>query len=600
MIFRRSLVALSLCALTSTTSDAASIVPAPRGYFVSIDGLNPTLLDALQGAGKLDARRGLGWLRANSLYSPKTSPVVTTLTAASHIGTITCTPPSRHGITANSFLKAGTRVSGYTDDFVGEPLWKAASRQGLTTLALAYVGADGRTPERTADFGLAYPSDTITGPSQTLVWDPSTLAAAQGWTLTPELASRTDLKEAEITLTLNPVTGETKTSHALIDLASAPAAVYFDADKDLVNGSFGRTSVGESQVVDLFFIETDPTSSVAGVKRRAFARLLPRTDTLLEVYVSKPSYNNAYPASFRQALDDANMVWPDYGVRSSRLTVLENLEAQAMIDRFLTDVAVRFAPIIGAEVVLLYQPLIDSIGHKYQSSLPLPFNPDGTDDITKAFVRAFEVIDDNMSRLFATVRSRDVIALMGDHGMDPTFKVVNLAALLPAESINRIEVVTSGALAMIYAPVSDASPSAETAAAAIGQDLRDALAGVSYNGLPALGEAIRRSDPPRGRRPFDDEWHYGEALWGITAGTGFYWTYNPLSRDVLIDASALGMHGQALSTATMATALMIKGPGVRPQRLTEASLIDAVPTFSALMGVQPPADCLGQSLVRRR
>src|SRR5687767_7604025 len=95
-------------------------------------------------AGKLTAPRGLGWLLEQGLYSPKAFPIVTTLTAASHVGTITCTPPSRHGITANSFLKGGARVSGYTDDFTGEPLWKSASRQGRKTLALAYVGADAR------------------------------------------------------------------------------------------------------------------------------------------------------------------------------------------------------------------------------------------------------------------------------------------------------------------------------------------------------------------------------------------------------------------------------------------------------------------------
>lgn len=609
MIVKRSLwnvvsIIAPLAAMTfAATASASPKERGQRGYFISIDGLNPALLATMEDAGKLDSRRGLGWLMHQGLYSPKTWPVVTTLTAASHIGTVTCTPPSRHGITANTMLRGGAKVSGYTYDFATEPLWRSASRQGLKTMALAYVGADGRTPERTADFGLAYPDDELLGPSQTLSWDPTALADAHDWTLPAPLGGRSDLKEALLTLTLNPQTNEQRTVQVLIDLAQADAPqLYFDADKDLTNGSFGQARFGETHVVDLFFTEEADASPLKGVKRRAFARLLPKTDAKLEVYVSKTSYNKAYPATFRKLLDDANMVWPDYGIRSSKLSSADNVEAQAMIDRFLTDVAVRFIPVVGADVLLFYQPLIDSMGHKYQSLLPLPFDPSGTDDVTKAFVRAFEIIDDNMSRLFARTTSRDVIALMGDHGMDPAVKVVNIAPLLPRDHIGRVEVVTSGALAMIYAPVQDGSDAAIAAADSIGQTLKDALGQVQFDGKPALGEALRKADPtPRNGRRFSDEWQHGEALWAFTTGSGFYVQYNPLSTDVLVEASAKGMHGQAIElTPTMATALMIKGPRVGRRTLAEASLIDAVPTFSYLMGIDAPRDCLGQSLVRRR
>lgn len=602
MILQRSLLAmsLSLVAVSSYAKADESTELASRGFFISIDGLNPSLLEPMHDQGQLAERHGLGWLMEQGIYAPKTWPVVTTLTAASHISTITCTPPSRHGITANNFLKAGQKVSGFGADFTAEPLWKAASRQGFKTLALAYVGADGRTPDRSADFGLAYPDDALLGPTQTLSWDPSALVAASGWTLTPILSARTDLKEATITLVLNPRTLETKTVQVLIDLASAEPELYFDADKNLTNGQFGQAHVGDTKVIDFFFTEEADASVLKGYKRRAFARILPRTDAMLDVYVSKTSYNNAYPATFRQQLDDANMVWPDYGIRSNKLSTIENIETLSMIDRFLTDVGVRFAPKLGADVVLFYQPLLDSIGHKYQSALPLPFNPDGTDDVTKAFVYGFKVIDQNISRLLDRVRPRDVVALMGDHGMDPAVKVVNLAPLLPHNELSHIEVVTSGALAMIYAPVADQSAQASAAADAIGVTLREALANVTFDGKSALGEAIRKSDPAtRNTRRFGDEWHYGEALWGITAGSGFYLQYDPLSDQVLDDASALGMHGQALSVPTMATALMIMGPGLRSRHVDEASLIDAVPTFADLMGMQPPLDCLGRSMRTR-
>ncbi len=606
-IFTKACLGLGLVAApcgASSASQARSVDQGPEGYFVSIDGLNPSLLKVLHDEKQLPAHHGFQWLLDTSRVYDHTWPVITTLTAASHVSTITCTPPSRHGIVANGFIKEGKKVSGFSEAFNTEPLWSAAARQGKKVVSLAYAGADGSTPARTADFGLSYPSDQLLGPSQLLEWPVDTLVTATGWTLNADTSKATNLKEADVTIVLNPKTTESRVVHVLIDLTDANAAKYYlDNDKDLTNGLIGSLAAADQNrpTLDAFWTEENPASTVPGVKRRAFFRTLPADAGKLALYVSKASYNNANPASFRHRLDELNLVWPDYGVRSPKLTGAEWVDAQAMIDRFLTQVAVQVVPELDVDIVLFYQPLIDSIGHKYQSALPLPFDPHATDDVTKVFVKGFQIVDANISRIFGAARKDVAIALMGDHGMDPIKKVVNLAPLMPTDHVGKVEVVASGSLTMLYPPMTtDGGTDAERAAAvdAIAASLKDKLQALTFNGEVVFDGMLNKTDTQA--TPNADyrlEWQYGEALHALSSKSGYWFMYNPLEPAIFLDPPALGMHGNFLDVPTIATNLIVHAKGIRPEHRPDASLIDAVPTFAALIGIEPPRDCLGHSLL---
>ena len=98
-------------ALAHTTSVQQQPIKKQRGFFISIDGLNPNDLETLVQTGHLT--EGFAELYHTAGRSHEATPVVTTLTAASHVGTITCSLPSDHGIYSNSFLVDGERVSGF-------------------------------------------------------------------------------------------------------------------------------------------------------------------------------------------------------------------------------------------------------------------------------------------------------------------------------------------------------------------------------------------------------------------------------------------------------------------------------------------------------
>lgn len=606
---RTLLVRTAIFAVVLGGVDAhAGITGKKTGYFVSVDGTNPAMLDVLLEKNILTSPFGLKWLHTRGAIVERALPGMITITAPSHVSTITCSPPSRHGIVGNSYFLNGEKVSGFDHEFNSEPFWISAKREHKKVLALAYVGADAATERRTSDYSLAYPSDALIGPQQTVELDLAVLADAQNWDTSGVDQALNVLKESEIKIVLNPKTNEIKTVLVLIatnaDLSASK--IYLDNDKNTGNGVLATLDSLDAAKPskDLFFTEAHPDSELHGYKRRSFFRYVKTEGQKISVYVSRPSYNNAYPQSFRKSLDDSNMVWPDYGLKLNGLSPAEYVNSQAMIDRFLTDVAVRYVDELAVDVLLFYQPLIDSVGHKLQSALPLPFDPAATDDVTRTFVLAYQAVDQNLSRIFAAAnKRRDVFAVMGDHGMDPVEKSVNFARFLPADHLDHVIVHTSGSLTLLY-PKTDGQGTADDrleAARRVGAKTKEVLLAARDGTRTILEMAVERGvgNVDAGTAAdYRTEWQYGEAVWAFSTHSGYWFQYRPLDQNIFLSASALGMHGQSLNVPTMATRLVFKAPGVKPHRIANGSLLDAVPTFAELMGMQVPADCVGQSIVK--
>ena len=539
------------------------------------------------------------------MVSSEAAPIMTPITAASHISTVTCTPPSRHGIVSNSFIKNGQKVNGFNESFSPEPLWRAAMRQGKVVLTLGYVGTDGTSENRQPSLSLAYPLDSLLGPSQTLTWTLADLPSAQGWSLPTGLASlksRQDLRETTITVTLNPKTEETRTLHVLIvPQVDHDAQVYLAESKDLAASPYGSllTSDPTHPVVDFYFTESHQNSTLKGVKRRVFARTLKAPTGAVTLYLSRVSYNQAYPDSFRQALDDANLVWPDYGVKDPSISLPEWVEAQSMIDRFLTEVGVRMIPTYDVDIVLFYQPLVDALGHKMQSRLPQPFDPHAQDEVTRAFVRAFAIVDENLSRLFSIPGAEGPFFVMGDHGMDAVYTAINIAPLLPKDHIDKVEIFSSADLLLVY-PLQSATDkeAAMQIALTVGDDLRKKLEAIRLSGREILGFARKKTDfLTSPTADFSKEWQYGDAAWVFAATSKHWLQYQPLKPDLVLEPTAFGMHGKSIGSTDMSTLFVAKGSGVPARDIGPVSLIQAVPTFSKLIGIKPPKDCLGASLL---
>lgn len=576
------------CLLSTSPSWGAEA--AKRGFFVSIDSLRGDHVKILTEAGVLTGDHGIGWLYRTGSRADRALPVEITLTAPSHVSTITCSSPHAHGIIANSFMTGGQKVNGFTYDIKSETFWEAAKRQGKKVLAVAYVGADGKSDRRRADVGISYPSDGLLGKAQTLKWDLSTLAIAQGWNI-GAVPIQAALREVKATLVINGQTAEQREVNVLFVQNGADSEAFFDDDKDLSNGHFGSFNLAgpRLQVLDGLFVEANVVSPIVGFKKRIRFTLLESQNGQVSVYASTATYNNAYPEDFRKSLDAKNLVWVDPYIPSATasLTAGEYVKTTVALDGFLADVAIHAQSQQAFDVVLFYQPRLDEFSHKFAGSLSVPLNPSGANEIEVAFVAAFKELDQNVSRVLGEFDTgRDVVALMGDHGMEPIKKQVNVGPFIreidPAASI-----VISGALVLVYPTTGDVDQR-------VGENVDRRLAALSFEGNPLNGRTHRRDQTPA------DKWQYGEATWAFTSGKTLWFT-NSLVGDIFIAPPITGMHGHdSDAVPNMATIFMLRAPGVGRQVLPEMSLLDAVPTFAQHMGMSLPANCEGHAALSAR
>ena len=560
------------------------------GYFVSIDSLRGDHVDILSNAKVFSAPHGFKWLHDKGWRASKAWPVEITLTAPSHVSNITCSPPRAHGIVANSFMVNGQKENGFSYDIKSETMWEAAKRQGKKVLAVAYVGADGKTDRRRADVGIGYPSDSLVGKSQSLSWEVAALAPSAGWT-GGDTIDAVDRREASASMVINGQTGETQTLNFYFVSYDGKWRVILDTDKDLTNGVVGSFDLAgpRLQTLDAFFVETQAASPIAGFKKRVRLTFLGFDGTKASVYASTATYNNAYPEEFRKILDDKNMVWVDPYISSSIApqTATEYVQTTIALDNFLADVVVVAKSKYTFDAVLFYQPRLDEFSHKYAGELSVPLNPLGANDTERAFIVAFQAVDRNISRMVGVYdRRKDVVAVMGDHGMEPIAKQVNVGPFI-REVDPTAAIVVSGALVLVYPTTGDVDMR-------VGENLDRKLSALTLDGVPVHGMTHRKDAVPA------DQWQYGEATWAFTSGKTFWYT-NSMAVDTFLTPPITGMHGHDFSVVpNMATTFMMKAPGVAHAVIPEMGMIDALPTFLAQIGMDPPANCEGHARVARK
>jgi predicted AlkP superfamily pyrophosphatase or phosphodiesterase len=563
--------AILSCSIAQDPADAStSIVESakkrPRGYFFSIDGLQPRLLESFT---SLDSATNGGFrsLWRKGLVFPDAKAHVISITAASHASTATCSSPSRHGITGNHFLRNNKKVSGFKEPLRAETMWQAARRQGRKVASFAYVAVDGGSPERSADLGITYPDDARMGKSAIV-----SLKDANG--IPFELDTVLDPKrDVRVKLSFIPeVAGSRVRPHVVFTTPSG-----LRKSVELPGGRSGHSHTS------LFIHDGER------LRRILIQAIASKEDHFL---VSRASYNEAHPESFRKSLDDSGLVWPDVNIKGMNLDLRpdEAVGMQGILDDFITDVAARSINQHDPDVVLFYQPLIDSTGHGFQNKLPDSGSLAGKDPVSSAFLQAFRRVDSNIARVLATSRPRDFVALMGDHGMVTTTDNVNVAPLLPDGIDKAVDVYASDSMLYLYPAAGNSDSGAVKRA---GEKLRDILAPLARNGKNVV-EMVAEKDPAKGSL-----WNYGDAAWAFRSSEGFWFVNNPLEKDIFLPPKVPGMHGHNPDFKSMHTTLIFTGPSIKPaiRRDQTVSLVDAVPTFASLIDLAPPADCEGKSLL---
>lgn len=403
---------------------------------MSFDGL---------GADALAARSGLvsfGKIASEGTWVRRVIPVNPTQTSPTHVAILTGAPPEVNGIVANRFHLPGTPrdkvTQGMDTDIETETLVDAARRQGKRIGCILFPTIDGRTPRRSADWGLAFTRPLTKSRLVKLTrddfreeWVPPTWTprASRRASFSPVMRARLEWAVGTQNLTQD-------VDLVAYDTTDDRARNY---DTFLIEISAVETAIAES---GWFPISMRSDGALYG----SWSKLLRRDASLGNVvlYMGAISTNDAYPAAFRNLLDEQAGFWPgapDEDFAAEALAGGEGIDARTAAEQLLrlsdflnrtTAVAMERMPF---DLLLLYQPIVDAAEHQFlivRDSQPhaTPANRAAGELVrAAAFNAADRALGNVLSRLDP---EHDALVVTGDHGLAPIDTELRINSLLAA------------------------------------------------------------------------------------------------------------------------------------------------------------------------
>lgn len=509
-----------------------------RVVLLSFDGL---------GADALERQRGLtSFARvAQDGLSARVIPVNPTLTGPTHVSILTGAEPEVHGIVSNRFHIPGTppdeAAHGIDAPIAVETLVQAARRQGKRVGAVPFPTVDGRSPQRTADFGLA--------------WTPS-LTQARVVKLT-----RADFRREWVppTWTSRP---QRRASYSPVMRARLEWGVSRALRRDVDVVAYDTTD-DRAENYDLYVIESEDREipmdargwfALSWDQHGSWSRFLDRRPSLaVTLYWGAISRTLAYPQSFRDLLDREAGFWP--GVPDDHAEIDAGTFGD-QVDRladFLSRAQTLAIQRMEFDLLLTYQPAIDQATHRFLGSDALLIQ------------RAFRAADRAAAALGGELdANRDALILTGDHGLVPIEREVHLGRLLADHGFAshwRAFISNSVAHLVRFG----------------GPDDTDAL--VTMLQASGFFERIERKTPRNHRNS-------GDLV--LMAYPSVSLTSSTASPDPGPPGSG-GQHGGLSTHPELHTVFFAAGFGIPRGRLETIPQTRLVRFVSALLGIQPPA-----------
>jgi predicted AlkP superfamily pyrophosphatase or phosphodiesterase len=326
-----------------------------------------------------------------------------TLTGPTHVAILTGAEPQRTGIVSNRFHLPGTppdrMTRGMMIDADAETLVEAARRQGKRVGVVSFPSIDNTSARRTADFGLAWSEP---------------LADARVITLT-----RADFKREWVppTWTARP---HRRTSYSPIMRARIEWGIARVLREDVDVVAYDTTN-DRVENYDLYLIEaaerelTTSTNAWFPISQwtesglhGSWSKILSTKPTLdVTLYWGAISRNEAWPASFRDLIDEHAGFWPGAPEDELPITPRDFIDMANRLAEFFTRAQTMTIARMPFDLLLCYQPQIDESAHEFLGT------PAGEEVIRAAFVaadRAVEQIGDALT-------PDDAFIVTGDHGL---------------------------------------------------------------------------------------------------------------------------------------------------------------------------------------
>jgi predicted AlkP superfamily phosphohydrolase/phosphomutase len=262
------------------------------------------------------------------------------------------------------------------------------------------------------------------------------------------------------------------------------------------------------------------------------------------------------------------------------------------------------------ELFVAYTPFPDEAEHLWRGFLEpsLPGFRREVADRLRSFLRQVYRRSDELLGLFMSHRSENtIVALISDHGMEATHKLLAINKLLQEKGIlalderGRVDLAKTRA---IYPTINNGYlliNGTDRKGGIVSPEERDQLAQV----IRKLLFEIRDGDRQVVTSVYDAQIDGNSMGIGGESGGDIYidllpaYEFDPrlAAPDLITTREPHGMHGFNPLRASMRTLMVLNGPGVQiGRRLSGVQIIDFAPTLAWLLGVPIPKDATGRVL----
>lgn len=498
-----------------------------------------------------------------------------------HITHVTGALPRATGIVANEMLDPsrpfGTRLSGFDAPIRAETLWQAARRQGKRVGVVCYPGADGKTPDRAADWGMIYTGRALS--KARFVKLPR-----EAWTDAPQDVRSFSLPRS-VRLELAP------TAHALV-LVALDTTDDGRVDYDLVEIEPEAGNPAPVRPGDWFAVEASGDEKRTG----SWCKLLALSPDLseTELYIGALHANHAYPESFRRDLDENVGFWPgtpdlaNAGAHSPHPEIY--VEQADRLAAFLTRAQVWAIRRADWDLLLLYQPIVDEIEHEFFLTDPAQagYTPERAARFGGYVEQAYAFADRSLDAIEKALSPSDALFVTSDHGMVPLFTTVYPDEILREAGLLRVSArggidPASAAAAMAGSGVAHVFLDPVTAPAGALEAIEKLFAGFRVAGESPFDRIVRRADAgPLGL----DAPESGDLI--LLARPGVSVSMEVVPGRTSGNPADYGGHGYRNVFPELDATFLAAGPGIARERVEEFPSWRIAARVSRALGIEPP------------
>jgi len=381
----------------------------PKLVWISLDSLNLAGLTEFVGQLKDPHPKGLLAIlkakhqnKALTIHDP-------TITASSHISTMTCSPAATHGIFANLQWTGKKMSVGFSEPFATETFATTLAKSGLKVVTAGYPALDNSEVGRSVSEGIAYGD----GKSKSALY-----ALFPG-------------KEYKHSWTDDG-------GHTIAELQISAANQGFPK----INCRAEKCIIEKTQIANLQQI----TVVLQDFSYRGYAQFI--SGSAPAIYISALASNKSFPNELRQKLDSCGLIFSP-----GKDTSLSKYGAEAIVPglehrlNYFNDIWRRYLPTADADAIFLYLEDLDSLRHQFL----------GDSKARATVLNHVAKVDRVLGEFIESLPASTNLLVMGDHGMATVEKEFNVRRILPENVLKESFLVTSGGTLLLYGRKSQAN-----------------------------------------------------------------------------------------------------------------------------------------------